>query len=100
MRVTHAFVALLATAGVGAQGQAAELDTRDTQRYPVYPEHYDDSYCCMTIVPYTNKCRKGRCEYAPGWRCFFGTGKVNSIRQCEVEVGGDTDAYCKRPGYE
>lgn len=66
--------------------------------YPLCPVDYD-TYCCITVVPYTNTCRAGRCRHEYGWSCPGGPGKVSSIREC-AEQHVDKTAFCKRPGEE
>lgn len=69
------------------------------QRYPLCPEEYE-TYCCHAVAPYSKFCINGECLAEPNWMCVLGPGKVESIRYCAEEVGGDKVPFCKRPGYE
>lgn len=99
MRFTEVLVVLLAGVAACAQDRQAGLDARDAESYPICPENYD-TYCCMTVVPFTNTCQAGRCKYKPGWSCVFGLGKVDLIRQCEEDEDRQKRPFCKRPGYK
>lgn len=94
---------LLATAAAAAGSNLAQPNyygTLNEDRYPLCPDDYS-TYCCMTVVPYTNICHRGRCKQEYGWSCVAGQGKVDSIRACLAEDdGGRLSAYCKKPGYE
>ncbi|KAH8807939.1 hypothetical protein F5884DRAFT_349915 [Xylogone sp. PMI_703] len=99
----HLTVLLSALAIVGASARNAinPITGRPSMvgRYPICPENYE-TYCCMTVVPYSNSCSGGKCTNNPGWSCVMGPGKVESMKYCLKEVGGNKDAFCKRPGYE
>lgn len=93
------FLATAATA-TSNLAQPDYYGTLNEKRYPLCPETYD-TYCCLTVVPYTNHCSRGRCKQENGWSCPMGRGKVASIRTClEEDESGRLSAYCKRPGVQ
>lgn len=69
------------------------------KKFPLCPDNYD-TYCCVTMVPYTNNCRQRSCFSDMGWVCAAGPGKVDSIRTCLEDVPGNKNAFCRRPGEE
>jgi hypothetical protein len=97
MYFAGALATLLAAASVGATGPVYGMD--GVAKYPTCPDGYD-TYCCMTVTPYSHSCSRGRCSNAPGWSCVIGPGKVESMKYCMNEVGGNKNPYCKKPGYE
>lgn len=102
MHIASLLLPLLAATGTTANGRGFTLPQdlgvdNEPATYPLCPEHYD-TYCCFLVTPYTNSCRRGRCTSGLGWTCAAGPGKVDSIRTCLEEVGGNMRAFCKRPG--
>lgn len=102
MRFT-ALLPFLAAAATAQGPPPLSADMAD-EVYPICPVDYD-TYCCFTIVPYSNHCRRGRCTKEYGWSCISGRGKVDSIRSCladDVDDEGNPRlrAYCKKPGEE
>lgn len=99
------FALLPLLAAASATLGVAPTDTDGTvneESYPLCPANYD-TYCCFTVVPYSNHCRRGRCKQEYGWSCLSGPGKVDSIRTCltrEDQEAPKMSAYCKRPGYQ
>ncbi|CAG9983973.1 unnamed protein product [Clonostachys byssicola] len=97
MYFASALATLLAAASVSASGPVYGMD--GVAKYPICPDGYD-TYCCMTVTPYSHSCSRGRCSNSPGWSCIIGPGKVESMKYCMNEVGGNKGPYCKKPGYE
>ncbi|VUC20749.1 unnamed protein product [Clonostachys rosea] len=97
MHISSALAVVLAAAGFGASGPV--YSKNNVARYPVCPWGYE-TYCCMTVAPYSTSCRGVKCTSGPGWSCILGPGKVESMQYCMNEVGGNKNPYCKKPGYE
>ncbi|CAH0041320.1 unnamed protein product [Clonostachys rhizophaga] len=97
MYFASALATLLAAASVSASGPIYGMD--GIAKYPICPDGYE-TYCCMTVTPYSHSCSRGRCSNTPGWSCVIGPGKVESMKYCMNELGGNKDPYCKKPGYE
>lgn len=92
---------LLAATGAHANGRGFTPTPADLanweESYPLCPEDYE-TYCCLTAVPYSHRCRRRQCTNEYGWSCV-GRGKVDSVRACLTEEENKT-AYCKKPGEE
>lgn len=97
MHATAIIATRMAATGVSAMPDTGP-DLTDTKRYPICPENYD-TYFRMDGIPFVRLCsRAGICITQRGWTCVSGPDKVDSIRYCLEEAGGDMKAYCSRPG--
>ncbi|ORY68471.1 uncharacterized protein BCR38DRAFT_507377 [Pseudomassariella vexata] len=106
MHLTTILILSLAILGIlGANARNRIIPNPNTalptkvERYPICLEDYD-THCCMTAEPISNGCKRGKCTNKPGWTYASGLGKVESIKYCLTEVGGNDSSFCKKPGYK
>ncbi|VUC26880.1 unnamed protein product [Clonostachys rosea] len=86
MHFASGFVTLLVAASVSASGPVHEMNGVGY-----------DTYCCTTVTSYSLSCSRGRCSNAPCWSCIISPGKIESIKYCMSEVGGNKSLCCKKP---